>query len=93
MDVSRIGSLSGSQSIRSVSSATPFQPTTDVRPVSPKDELHVTSTNAASTQEVASAFRTQRLAQIQQQIADGTYETPEKLERAVDRLLETLKAE
>ena len=31
--------------------------------------------------------------EIQQQIADGTYETPEKLNIAVDRMLESLLAE
>ncbi len=94
MDVRNIGALGGSQAIRTVSSAAPFQPTAEARPISPKDELQLSSASTISSpKDVESAFRSQRLAQIQQQIADGTYETPEKLERAVDRLLERLLAE
>ena len=39
------------------------------------------------------ARRQDRLAQIRQQIADGTYETEEKLNRAVERLLLAIEAE
>jgi negative regulator of flagellin synthesis FlgM len=35
-------------------------------------------------------IRHERVAEIRQQIAAGTYETPEKLEVALDRLLDEL---
>lgn len=42
-------------------------------------------------QEIAPSegIRTEKVAAIRQAIADGTYETPEKLSAALDRLLDT----
>jgi hypothetical protein len=40
-----------------------------------------------------SQAREDRIAQIRREIAAGTYETPERLSAAVDRLLQHLEAE
>ena len=95
MDVNGVGSTSGGLPIRKVSEAMPAQKPVEARPVSPKDELQLSSVSSPETAkaELEGAFRAQRLAQIQQQIADGTYDIPEKLEAAVDRMLERLKDE
>jgi anti-sigma28 factor (negative regulator of flagellin synthesis) len=57
--------------------------------MSPKDEVEISSLgqmldDASRT----GAMREQRLAQIKSAIEAGTYETPEKLEAAVSRLLD-----
>ena len=95
MDVNSIGPTSGGLPIRKVSQAMPLQRPLEARPVSPKDELRLSSVSSpeAAKAELEGAFRAQRLTQIQQQIANGTYETSEKLDAAVDRMLERLMAE
>jgi negative regulator of flagellin synthesis FlgM len=94
MEVNSIGPIGSSQPVRKVSQpATPL-PTAEARPTSPTDELELTSVNPAAGEiDLKSEFQMQRIAQIQQQIADGTYETSEKLDVAVDRMLESLLAE
>ena len=93
MDVNSIGPLNGGQPVQRSTNASAPQPS-ESRPVSPKDELDITSVDsAANAAELDSAFRAERIAQIQQEIADGTYETTERLEAAVDRMLDSLLAE
>lgn len=41
----------------------------------------------------SSAIQAERLAQIKSAIEAGTYETPEKIEAAIERLLDELEAE
>ena len=65
-----------------------------VGPTSPKDEVEISAVgkmldDASRTPGV----REQRLAQIKAAIEAGTYETPEKLELALNRMLEQLNAE
>ena len=99
MDVSSLGPVSGGSPIRRTapptaasSSGTPA--VNEDRPVSPTDELELSSVNSTSNQaDIEGEFRAQRLAVIQQQIADGTYETPQKLDAAVDRMLDQLLGE
>ena len=95
MEVNSIGPISGSQPIHKAAQPATPPPAAEARPTSPVDELELTSVNSAAPGEIdlQGEFRAQRIAQIQQQIADGTYETPEKLDMAVDRMLESLLAE
>ncbi len=65
-----------------------------VGPTSPKDEVEISAVgkmldDASRTPGV----REQRLAQIKAAIEAGTYETPEKLELALNRMLEQLRAD
>ncbi len=60
--------------------------------MTPKDEVEISAVgkmldDASRTPSI----REQRLAQIKAAIEAGTYETPEKLELAVNRMVEQLK--
>ena len=95
MDVNGIGPVSGSQPVRKAAQSATPPPAPEARPTSPTDELELTSVNSAAPSQVdlKAEFQSQRIVQIQQQIADGTYESPEKLDIAVDMMLESLLAE
>jgi len=93
MEVNGIGPISTAQPVRRAAPPPASQPPHEPRPVSPKDQLEISSVNAASPADLQSEFRAQRIAQIQQQIADGTYETADRLDATVDRLLTRLLSE
>jgi negative regulator of flagellin synthesis FlgM len=88
MDVSGIGSISGSTPARGVTSTTPVsQPETGSSVSAPRDELEISSAGKmldrlSETPEV----RAERLAQIKEAIENGTYDTDEKLEAALSKM-------
>ena len=97
MEVSGPGNVNGGQPVQRTSQTTAAQSaetqSAEAGPTAPKDELEISSTNSAAGEvDLQAEFRAQRLAQIQQEIAAGTYETSDKLETAVDRLMESLLA-
>ena len=57
--------------------------------LAPRDEIHISS-EARQLDELSrtAAMRQERIAQIQQEIAAGTYDTPEMMDKALDRFLE-----
>jgi negative regulator of flagellin synthesis FlgM len=56
-----------------------------------QDELQISDAAMAMEQSgEQSGIRSDRVAQIRAQIADGTYETPEKMEIALGRLLDEI---
>ncbi len=90
--------------VRGLSSASPLSPISRpdstpgpekgqaVGPTTPKDEVEISAVgkmldDASRTPGV----REQRLAEIKAAIEAGTYETPEKLELAIHRMIEQLK--
>jgi negative regulator of flagellin synthesis FlgM len=90
--------------VRGLSSASPMSPfsrpeatpapdqTASMAPTTPKDEVEISEVgkmldDASRTP----GIRDQRLAQIKAAIEAGTYETPEKLELALNRMVEQLK--
>lgn len=94
MDVRGVGNPSGANPLRSVSppGAGSVSAGTGARPspnvLAPQDELEISP--AARLLQGASdsgSIRAERLEQIRRAIADGTYETPEKMRVAVERLL------
>ncbi len=93
MEVSGPGSVGGGSPIR----PTELRPTQDVTATAPgltmpQDEVHIS--DAARMLERLShdpSIRADRLAQIQAEIASGTYETTDKLEMAVERLLREIR--
>ncbi len=76
----------------------PQKPADGAKPsTAPVDQLDLSSASSgvnrlASTTQVAGGgeIRIDRVADIRRQIADGSYETPEKLDAALDRLLDQL---
>ena len=59
----------------------------------PDDQLEISETGQLlSSLGAGAGIRADKVAEIRQAIADGTYETPDKLELTVDRLLEALQA-
>lgn len=95
MDVRGVGGTSPLGGVHPASAASPARPAQAATAAqSPKDELEV-SPLAQQLDELSrsttSPMRAARLAQIQAEIAAGTYETPDKLEAAVDRLLDDLQ--
>ncbi len=94
MDVSGIGPVGGGQPIRRINQPVEQQAPKEARPVSPTDELELSTVDSTSAEvELQDQFRAMRLEQIRQQIEAGTYETPEKLDAAVNRMFEDLFAE
>ncbi|MCY2962254.1 MAG: flagellar biosynthesis anti-sigma factor FlgM [Planctomycetota bacterium] len=94
MEVRGPGSISGAVPIGRTAPAAAPPPAAPAAFVAPRDEVEISS--AARMLDAASrspGVREQRLEQIRAAIASGTYETPEKLESAVDRLLASLAAE
>jgi negative regulator of flagellin synthesis FlgM len=90
MDVNGIGSIGRSFPISQTRPAQNAEPAAPASPISsPRDEVEISSVGKAlDNLGGASALREQRLAQIRAAIADGTYETPEKLDLALSRLLD-----
>lgn len=72
-------------------------PAVDVRPTQlemPQDDLQI-SPQARLLDEISQAgeIRHDRIDELRRMIADGVYETPDKLAIAVDRMLERLRTE
>ena len=92
MDVSGIGSVSGATPARAVSSTTSVsQPSTASTVVSPRDQLEISSAGKmldrlSETPEV----RAERLAQIKEAIENGAYDTDEKLEAALSKMIDRM---
>lgn len=80
------GQLSGYTSQR-------LSPARSVLPEEQTDRLEISDTGQIlSTMAPDSSIRADRVAEIRQAIANGTYETPEKIDITVDRLLNVLRA-
>ena len=70
------------------------EPTQAAKPATPVDEVEISSAGRILEKaSQSSAVRAERVAQIKAAIEAGTYETPEKLEAALDKLLDELEAD
>lgn len=95
MDVRGLGATSGAFPLRS---AQPLSKSDDAKsspkPTSPRDELDLSAAGKMLEQIHSSSspgeLRQQRLARIKAEIDAGTYDTDEKLEAALSRMLDTL---
>lgn len=94
MDVTSTGSVGGAGAVRPVQ-LNPVH-SAESCPVSglesPRDEVSISSAARLLEQaRIDPNIRAERLAEIRTAIANGTYETPAKLEAAVERLLDEVR--
>ena len=92
MDVSGVGSVSGATPARAVAPATNVsQPPTASPVAAPQDELEISSAGKMLDRLSESPeIRAERLAQIQEAIENGAYDTDEKLEAALSKMFDSL---
>lgn len=91
MEVRGLGSIGASAPIGRTAPAAGNEKPAAASPAAPRDEVEISSLgrmldDASRTPGV----REQRLAQIKAAIEAGTYETPEKLQLALDRMLDQI---
>jgi negative regulator of flagellin synthesis FlgM len=91
MDVNGVGSVQGSIPIKPSRPATEVSRTSETKPIETNDAVEI-SPAGKMLEELgqSSAVRAERLAQIKAAIDAGTYETPEKLEAALSKMLDDL---
>ncbi len=88
MEVTGPGSIQGSTPIKQTPQTPEMQPATESKSASPLDEVEISSAGKMlDSLGQSSKVRSERLAQIKSEIEAGTYETPEKLEAALEKLL------
>jgi negative regulator of flagellin synthesis FlgM len=91
MEVSGPGSVQGGFPIKQTQPATEVEKAAEPQPVTPRDEVEISSVGKILDDLTQSSeVRAERLAQIKAAIEAGTYETPEKLEAAVEKLLDEI---
>jgi anti-sigma28 factor (negative regulator of flagellin synthesis) len=95
MDVRSVGSVSGASPIRPTGSvATAQQPAAVSKPQFPRDDLQLSSAGKLMDQLSQNAdVRQERLARIKEAIANGTYDTDEKLEAALARMFDAIQSD
>jgi negative regulator of flagellin synthesis FlgM len=91
MEVRGLGSIGASAPIGRTAPSSASEKPAAATPAAPRDEVEISSLgrmldDASRTPGV----REQRLAQIKAAIEAGTYETPEKLQLALDRMLDQI---
>ena len=88
MDVRSLGSVNGAVPVRPTPPAAEPAPTSGTQPISTDDKVEISpAARLLDTASRSSEIRTERLNQIKAEIEAGAYETPEKLEAALLRLL------
>ena len=88
MDVRSLGSVSGAVPVRPTAPAAEPARASGTQPISTEDKVEISSAaRLLDTASRSSEIRAERLDQIKAEIEAGTYETPEKLEAALVRLL------
>lgn len=88
MDVNGPSSVQGAFPVKAVQPPIEVAKTSEAKPAAPRDELDISA--AGKTLEDLSRspeVRTERLAQIKAAIDAGTYDTDEKLNAALEKLL------
>lgn len=100
MDVQGPGSIPGNVPLKPIEPASQVRPASDVaptsetKPVGRSDEVEISPAGKMLDQlHQTSALRADRLDQIRAAIEAGEYETPEKLEAAVEKLLHEIQRE
>ena len=92
MNISGVSSTHGSESVNSVQGVEAIDVTSKTQSeglAEVRDNVSL-SVDAVQAAETVSDVRLDRVNSIRAAIADGSYETPEKLDVAIDRLLDRL---
>lgn len=79
----------GPQSVKGPHSARGATPANPPRTAAPSDQLDI-SPAAAAAAEAGSDIRADLVARVRGEIASGNYETPDKLDGALERLLDEI---
>ncbi len=88
MEVNSSGPIQRAFPVRQVQPTTHVQPSREPKLESPRDEVEISSVGRMLDKlNQSSEVRAERLAHIKAEIDAGTYETPEKLEVAIEKLL------
>ncbi len=89
--------LHAAQSISAPHTTRSTRSTTSIGNVNTQDEVNISDaaqqvdqTQASQAASSSSGIRSDRVSSIRSQIASGTYETPDKLDAAVSRLLDAI---
>jgi len=91
MEVTGSSHVNGAMPINRPNIQQPVAPTEKTAPVTPKDEVEISAAGRAmESLSQSSEIRQSRIAQIKAAIDDGTYETQEKFEIAMSRLLDRI---
>lgn len=94
MEVNGPGSVHGSLPIQPSRPAAEAAKTEPVQPVSTRDEVEISEAGRLlDSLSQSSEVRSERLAQIRAAIEAGQYETAEKLEAALDKLLRDINSD
>lgn len=92
MDVNGIESVQQSLPVKSVGQVAPTSTVSDVDTSMPVDQVELSEIpELVDELDGPSEVRAERLAQIKAAIDDGTYETADKMQAALDRLLSDLE--
>src|SRR5262245_52059826 len=88
MDVNRLGSIANTSFFKTART-TSAAPKPEARALNPKDTVEISSA-ARSDSTAKPSLRAERLARIKAEIDAGTYDTPERLEAAMERMFSSL---
>ncbi len=89
MDVNGISGVGRAVPVTGARPAETIETPASADALAPQDEVQISS-EARKLDELSrtSALRQERIEQIRQEIADGTYDTPEMLDKAMDKFLD-----
>jgi len=91
MDVRGVGSTPGAFPVRTTNGVPSGREMTTQKPVSPQDQLEISAAGKKLDQlSQTSDIRQERIARIKEAIANGTYDTDEKLEAALSKMFDSL---
>lgn len=94
MSVTGPGPIQGGLPVRLNPPATPPAKTNAAPPITPTDEVEISSAGRLLDQlQQSGLVRAERLARIKAAIEAGEYETPQKLDAALQRMLTAVQAE
>lgn len=94
MEVNGPGPVQSAFPAKQVQPTQPVEQTSAPRSTVPQDEVDISSAGKILDElNQSSEVRQERLNQIKAEIEAGTYDTPEKLEAALDRLLDEIDSD